>query len=99
MMENDADRLETIKALGGQRVFPDTGECWAIFDDAGSQISLGDYHINSTSPQLTLRKSDAAQHALESRGTAVLINDKRYTVRETLQGQPPGWTAILLDTD
>jgi hypothetical protein len=49
MMESDADRLESIKALGGQLVYPDTGECWAIFDNAGSQISLDDYHINSTS--------------------------------------------------
>jgi hypothetical protein len=98
-MESDADRLESIKALGGQLVYPDTGECWAIFDNAGSQISLDDYHINSTSPQLTLRTSDASKHALDCRGTAVVVNDERYTVREKLPGQAPGWTAVLLDTD
>jgi hypothetical protein len=99
MMETDADRLESIKALGGQLVSTDLGECWAIFDNEGAQITLDDYHINSTSPQLTLRTSDASRLALDSRGTAVVVEEKRFTVREKLPGQAPGWTAVLMDSD
>jgi hypothetical protein len=58
MLETDADRLETIKALDGQLVTPDSGsKFWAVFDAEYLSV-LGDPPVESTGPALQSRTSD-----------------------------------------
>lgn len=61
MFETDADRLESIKALGGQLLTTDRGHFWAIFDAAFIEVVDG---IESTQPVLTCRSSDVELQAL-----------------------------------
>jgi hypothetical protein len=96
-METDADRLECIKALGGQLVHLKVGEFWAIFDSEGVQVSFDEVHINSSSPQITMRASDADAFEL-ARGVPIEL-DKLYTIREKLPAPAPGWAAFALDSD
>jgi hypothetical protein len=55
-MESDADRLASIKALGGQLVSHSQGACWAIFDR--TFVESVDGSIESRQPVLTVRTSD-----------------------------------------
>lgn len=97
-MENDADRLASIKGLGGQLVSTGTGSpFWAIFDAIGSQSQFDDTHVNSTSPQLTLRTSDVKLFNLEARATAIVVDGITYLVREHLAGDAPGWSVLVLN--
>lgn len=98
MLESDADRLASIKGLGGQLVLVAGVEILAIFDAAGVQSQFEDTHINSTSPRLTLRTSDAKANALDRRGTAVTIDGVEYTTREHLPGDAPGWSLVILNS-
>ena len=98
-METDADRLESIKALGGQLVSTERGSVWAIFDEDASQATFENLHINSTSPQLTLRAIDAANRELTKAGARVEVGDRQFTIRERVTGLPPGWYAALLDEE
>lgn len=55
-METDADRLAMIKSLGGQLVRYETGQFWAIFDNAYESVIDG--MVESRGPALTARSSD-----------------------------------------
>lgn len=56
MFESDADRLETIKSLGGQQVTIASGQkIWAIYDGAFVMVTDG---MESSSPVLQCRTSD-----------------------------------------
>jgi hypothetical protein len=58
MLESDADRLASIKGLGGQLVRTEGGEFWAIFDDDFKEMADG--LVESRGPALTLRLIEAA---------------------------------------
>jgi hypothetical protein len=67
-----------------------------VFDDAGVPVEYGDVHVNSTSPRLTLRRSDVDANDLGQRGIAVVVNGVSYAVREHLPGDAPGWSILIL---
>lgn len=97
MLETDADRLASIKGLGGQLVRAESGECWAIFDAAGVQLQFDDTYINSTTPRLTLRSSDVDLLGIGERAQTVTVDDIDYLVREKQDGDAPGWAVLILD--
>lgn len=76
-METDADRLASIKGLGGQLVRHDDGEFWAIFDN-NYQAALDDGSMDSLGPALTCRTSDVANlrraAAFDIAGTAYKLS-------------------------
>ena len=64
MLESDADRLASIKALGGQLVHHDAGSFWAIFENQYHEAGFNDGpSVETRQPVLTARTSDV--HALE----------------------------------
>jgi hypothetical protein len=97
MLENDADRLASIKGLGGQLVLFDRGYVWAIFDDAGARSVYSDIAVNSTSPQLTMRTSDVDLLDARKRHAALTVEDRNFTVREHQAGEAPGWSVLVLN--
>jgi hypothetical protein len=94
-METDADRLASIKALGGQLVSSIAGSFWAIYDAVGTPMQFDEVRINSTSPQLTARTSDVDRLQL-TRGVAVHIGDALFAVHDHLPGDAPGWSLLIL---
>jgi hypothetical protein len=59
MIETDADRLASIKGLGGQLVSSEIGEFWAIFDN--DYVGSIDEMVEGRGPALTCRTSDVEQ--------------------------------------
>lgn len=97
MLESDADRLASIKELGGQLVRVESGvEFWAVFDEPGSITNYDDTHMNSTSPTLTARTSDVQLFNLGKRA-AVTVIEGDFTVREHRRGEAQGWSVLYLD--
>lgn len=91
-METDADRLASIKALGGVLVRASGGDFWAVFDREFVAVDVG-LPIESRGPALTCRTSDV--YALPK--DAVLTVDRDYRVKLPQQDLPaPGWTIIFL---
>lgn len=97
MLETDADRLASIKGLGGQLVRGELGECWAILDAAGVQLQFDDTYLNSTNPRLTLRSSDVDRLGIAKRASIISVDDTDYLVREKQDGDAPGWATLILD--
>jgi hypothetical protein len=58
-METDADRLASIKGLGGQLVSSDLGDFWAIFDNEFQAASDG--MVEARGPALTCRTCDVQE--------------------------------------
>lgn len=95
MFDSDADRLESIKALGGQLVRTDVGAFWAIFDRDSSAIDLG-IQIEGRTPVLTCRSSDVEQ-CVKAKEQPVLVSTTEYRVKRAEPDTPaPGWTILLL---
>ena len=94
MLETDADRLESIKALGGQLVRSQSGEFWAIFENEYRAITVGDLEVESRGPALTCRTSDIQSLAKDE---AFRVSDADYRLRRREPDNPaPGWTTLLL---
>lgn len=87
-METDADRLASIKGLGGLLVRADSGEFWAIFD-AAYVDALG---VDESGPALTARSVDV--QALR-KGATVSVDGRDYRIR-TLEPDGTGMTLIRL---
>lgn len=97
MLENDADRLASIKGLGGQLVRSAMGDFWAIFDAPGSISNFDDTHVDSTAPTLTARTCDVSRLGVNPRGVTVTTDDGDFIVREHQRGSAPGWSVLVLD--
>jgi hypothetical protein len=91
-METDADRLASIKALGGVLVRASAGDFWAIFDREFVSVDIG-LPIESRGPALTCRTSDVYALTKDS----VVQLDRDYRVKQLQPELPaPGWTIIFL---
>jgi hypothetical protein len=97
MLENDADRLASIRGLGGQLVRSAMGNFEAIFDAPGSISNFDDTHVDSTSPTLTARTCDVSRLGPNPRGVTVTVTEGSYIVREHQRGSAPGWSVLVLD--
>ncbi len=73
-MESDADRLASIKGLGGQIVSSEFGEFWAIFDN-DFQAALPDGLVESRGPALTCRTIDVSEL---KRGAVITVSANPY---------------------
>lgn len=82
-METDADRLASIKELGGQIVSSDLGEFWAIFDNE-YQSATGDGMVEARGPALTCRTSDVEKL---NRSATVIVSGVPY---KTNKHEPDG---------
>lgn len=91
MFESDADRLELIKALGGQLVRHSAGEFWAIFDNA-SQDSTFEVDVEGSAPMLTARTIDVQQLR---KGTIFRLQDGEYRI-EKHEPDGTGMTRVVL---
>ncbi|HYE70596.1 MAG TPA: hypothetical protein VD932_03635 [Aquabacterium sp.] len=79
MLETDADRLATIKALDGQLVTPDGGsKFWAVFDAEYVSV-LSDPPMESTSPALQCRTSDVESRQIV-KDTEIQVGQDLYRV-------------------
>lgn len=94
-METDADRLDTIQALGGVSVLsPARAEFCAIFDRQYSGVSVGDLDFESRSPALTCRSTDVDGMTKDE---VLTVLDADYRMLRAEPDTPtPGWTVIVL---
>jgi hypothetical protein len=94
MLENDADRLASIKALGGVLVTHEGGRFWAIFDDDFQAAAVGDLAIETLGPTLTCRTSDVRDFAKDY---VLTVDGEELRVKRHQPSSPaPGWTLLLL---
>ena len=92
MLESDADRLETIKALDGQLVSPSTGsKFWAVFDAEYVSV-LGDPSIESSGPVLQCRTCDVLAREI-GKDTVIRVGTRDYKVH---RHEPDGTGMSLL---
>lgn len=104
MLESDADRLASIKGLGGQLISAGDGSVWALFDAVGVQQDIADTHVNSDAPRLTMRSVDVMAYGLNKRGITVRVvvdelgTEAEFTTREHIKGDAPGWSVVILDS-
>lgn len=95
-MESDADRLASIKDLGGLRVRHDSGELWGIFNPSFISLGGGGMEIESRSPALTCRSSDVKDLP---KGTALSIDGEPapFRISRPERDEPaPGFTTLIL---
>jgi len=90
-MESDADRLGSIRALGGQPVVHPAGTFIAIFDNGFSE-SLG---MEERSPQLMCRSVDIAGLKIV-KGVTVTVAGVGYRVRR-IEPDGTGMSSIQLE--
>jgi hypothetical protein len=100
-MESEADRLASIRALGGQCVKTELGTAPAIFDNGyvSTRSDLG-FEQADVAPQLTITTEDAARLGL-SQGTPLQVLEEgrspmNFTVRLP-QPDGTGVSVIILD--
>lgn len=96
MLESDADRLASIKGLGGQLVRNDQGdEFFAIFDSY-YQAALDDVSVESQGPALSAcRTSDLEANAVR-KGVDLTVAGQVFKVRRVQAQRAPGWSTVLL---
>ncbi len=90
-METEADRLASIKALGGQLVAAGPEQFWAIFDREFVEALDTETRV----PALTARTSDAERYA-KAKGTAITVGSDSYTVRRH-EPDGTGMSVIFLE--
>ena len=95
MIESDADRLASIKALGGLRALIDTGDIWGIFDNAAARTSFDDSVTVTAGPQFECRSSDVSVLKIQ-KGTTLTIEKMDYRVLRSLP-DGTGMTILLLE--
>ena len=92
-METDADRLESIQALGGRLHLIDGQEVWSIFDDSPLE-TLTQPGVEGRVPVLECRTSDVINAQKEQ---SVSVDSEIYRVKRVERNAPaPGWTTLYL---
>lgn len=89
-MESDADRLASIKALGGQLVRYQGGEFWAIFDNDYETV-LNDM-VESRGPALSARTIDVQALAKD---VVLPVSGTDYRIKRP-ESDGTGMTVLLL---
>jgi hypothetical protein len=96
MLESEADRLASIKALGGEPFTTDQAEkLVAIFDNDYQDSSLGNFSVANSEPVLHCRTTDVAAHALVK--TSKLVRDSDGSVWFVQQRKDDGVGMTLLE--
>lgn len=93
MLESDADRLASIRAVGGALRFINGVEVWAIFDDSPLE-ALTSPGVEGRSVTLTCRSSDTPGVMKDQ---AVEIDSDPYRIKRVERNSPSlGWTTLHL---
>ncbi len=93
MFIDDADRLDSIKALGGQLVRVDGRPIWAVFENEFVPADVG-LEVESSGPMLDpVRSSDVLGIAKDA---PVEIGQERYRVKRLEPDAGAGMTRVLL---
>jgi hypothetical protein len=91
MMETDADRLESIRALGGRLVFVGGTEAWAIYDNG--YVESGETPgVEGRQPTLLCRSKDVSG---AQKDTPIEVGDELYRVKR-VEPDGTGMTRLLL---
>lgn len=90
-METEADRLESLRALGGQLLSCDSGSFMAIFDN----VYLDSGGIDEMASYLTCRTSDVVALKLV-KGSVIPIASVPYKVRRN-ESDGTGMTRLVLE--
>lgn len=88
MLESDADRLESLKALG-EHISVDGKILWGIFEQVFGE-ALSDPGVSSSDPELTCRSIDVIEVTKDS---VIERQSVQYRVREI---EPDGTGMTLL---
>lgn len=91
-METDADRLESIKALGGLRASVRGQYFWAIFDNAYIEILDG---IESTTPALSSCRTSDIERVQLVKDDVIEIDGKQWRMK-THQPDGTGMSIVAL---
>lgn len=98
-METDADRLASIKGLGGQLVQTSAkGEFWAIFDE-DYQAALSDGSVESLGPMLSSCRSVDIRSLELKKGAALrsaAFDGTDYKVMRIEKTDVPGFSRVVL---
>lgn len=90
MFETDADRLASIKGLGGQLVRHSEGQFWGIFD---REFSLSpDGSVESRQPVITARSSDVKDLPKD---TVLTVDEEDFRIKRP-EPDGSGMTLIIL---
>ena len=93
-MESDADRLDSIRALGGFSVSMKGVAFEAIFDRQYLGVSVGDLDVESRTPALTCRSCDIGNFTKDD---TVNVKSASYRVLRVEPDSPaPGWSVVIL---
>ncbi len=92
MLEDDADRLEELRALGEQVTYAGN-LIWAIFDRAFYEAQGGDVGVESSQPMVTVRDVDVVGIA---HGDTITRNGANYSV-VGIHPDGTGMTEIVLE--
>jgi hypothetical protein len=92
MIETDADRLASIKGLGGQLVRHDDGQFWGIFDN-DYQAALADGSVESRGPVLTALMTDVADLR---KGAVLTLGTRTFKILRSEPDESTGFTTIYL---
>lgn len=89
-MESDADRLETIRALGGRLICLGDSKVWAVFENGFFETVPG---VESRQPYLLCRTSDLP--TAFQKETDIDIDAEHFRVKR-LEDDGTGLTRVML---
>ena len=93
MMESDADRLDSIKALGGILVRVEGRDVWVLFDNNSVDAQPGEMIVQSTGPRFTCRTIDVKDVLTRA---LVEIGEVSYTV-DSNEPDGTGMSLVILE--
>lgn len=97
MLESEADRLASIKALGGEPFSTTSAEkLWAIFDREYLESELGVHSVANRRPVLTCRTSDVAAHSLVKESKVTRDSDGSTFFCSKFEADGVGMTLVML---
>jgi hypothetical protein len=97
VFESEADRLEMIRAVGGELFSTSNPEkLLAIFDREYLESDLGTLSATNRRPMLTCRSSDVAAHSLVKTSRVVRDSDGSTWFCDKFEPDGTGMTLVML---
>lgn len=97
MIESEADRLASIKALGGEPFSTGNAEkLYAVFDREYLESDLSSHSVANRKPMLTCRTSDVAAHSLVKDSKVVRDSDGSAFFCSKFEPDGTGMTLVML---
>lgn len=93
MFESDADRLASIKALGGELAQVNERDVFVIFTDEHVPLQFGTFTVDGDSPQILGRKADLG--VLDD-NTLIVVHGAEYRIAGVEPDGVDGMTVVRL---